>query len=253
MKGREYREMNDDIYRALVIQTSQFLRTDVWSDIRSRIKKQEENIWTENDTKEIREAVDEKFPPLIKFIEPAVIIGFYVYLANRGGQAFLDKTRTLGAPIQTFNLTNFELLGGLASRQELLIKGIDNTTKNWLASKIVRGKKKKLTDREIANQIRKKIPETYAYRSEAIVRTEMAEIVNSTELEAARRNEATHKSWSIAGANICPICEGNAGEGKRGINDTFSSGHERPPAHPYCKCLLEYLIPPIVGQRWSGE
>lgn len=247
-RSRRFGETKRELRQALTTQTSQLLRTDILKDISQRISKQEEPIFTERDEIEIREAVDRKFKPLSKFLSLTFLMEFYYWLSNKGGQNFLDKVGIR----REFDLKDRELIEGLRAREDLLIQSVDNTTKDWLARRIVEGKKARLTDREIANEIRLRVPETYKYRSEAIVRTETAEIVNRMEYEAAVQNDATKKRWTVAGMNTCEICYANEAEGWVGMDFVFLSGHTRPTAHPYCACLLDYQILP-GGRVWDGE
>lgn len=68
----------------------------------------------------------------------------------------------------------------------------------------------------------------------------------------------TIRVWSTAGdGGVCPICDG-LDETEIGMEDEFSfpgkflySGHrETPPAHPRCRCALEYreVEPPVIQQ-----
>lgn len=229
-RNKKFKELKYEFYQAFTIQTSEFLRQpDLWIDIKDKIGKQEEPVWTDDDERQIREVVEEKSKPLSKYIKPAVIMTGYIWFANRGGQAFLDKQKIN----QKFDLKDAGIIQDLGNKVDLLIDTVDNTSKKWIGNQIIKGKKIGLSDVDIANKIREKIPETYKYRSEAIVRTEMAEIVNKMELETAVRNQASFKTWFAAGLRICPVCQENDGE-KVGINGTFSSGDSSPPIHPLC-------------------
>ena len=46
------------------------------------------------------------------------------------------------------------------------------------------------------------------------------------------------------------VCEGNADDGPIAVGETFSSGDERPPAHPNCRCWLE---PGDTGEQAEDE
>lgn len=254
-RSKKFREMEKEIYQSFLIQTLQFLQTDIFNAIRSRIKKQEENeeeyIWTDADELQIREEVDNKFKSFLDFLSMTALMGFFVWLANKGGQSFLNKVKIK----REFDLKDKGILEGLGKKADLLIDGIDATTKAWLVKEIVSGKKEKLGDADIANRIREKIPSLYKYRAQRIVRTESADIVNRMEFETAVRNQAVGKRWKIAGTNVCEVCDGNEANGIIGMNATFSSGDLRPPAHPNCKCLLEYDVPLIIAGQggWAGE
>ncbi len=250
-RSKRFKEMEREIYQSFLIQTLQFLKTDVWENIRSRIGKQDEEIWTETDEIQIRDEVDKKFKSLFDFLPMIVWMSFFIWLANKGGQAFLDKAKIKGE----FDLKDIGVIEGLGKKTDLLINGVDITTKAWLANQIINGKKEKLKDIEIANNIREKISVTYKHRAEKVARTESADIVNRMEFETAIRNQATGKRWRTAGMNICPICEANEQDGLVGISASFNSGNLRPPAHANCKCLLEFDVPLIITNQggWTGE
>jgi len=251
-RSKKFKEFENEIYSSFLTQTSQLLRTDFLKQIKDRIGKQDEPIWTEKDEEEIREVIEENLEPISTFLSAVILVEYYVWFANRGGQSFLDKA---GITLD-FNLTNKDIIQDLGDRVDLLIDTVDNTTKEWLGNRIIEGKKNKLTDNEIANQIREKISDTYKYRTERIVKTEMAEIVNRTELRTAINNNASGKKWATAGDDrVSEACSANEDEGLVGIDAVFSSGHSRPPEHPNCRCLLEYSTPLIVHSKvgWTGE
>jgi len=248
LRTKKYRELRQEIYEAMIVQVSQFLRTDVLKNIKDRIGKQEEEIMTEKDEEEIMNEVEKEWKPLSNFLKVGSVIGFYHLVAKRGGQAFLDKMKIR----RTFELIDKEFISQLARRSDYLIKTVDDTTKKWIVKAIWKGKKERLTNPEIANVIRAKLSDTFKSRVESIVFTETANALNLAEFTTAQKNGATHKRWLTAGARVCPICMGNEGEGKIGINETFSSGNVRPPAHPLCKCTLDYDIPVVPHGGWFG-
>ena len=251
-RSEKFKEVKQEIKNAFLKQTMEFLgNNDLWESIRNRIGKMEQ-IWTERDEEQIKEEVENNLSSLNSYISRELLLDFYIYLYNRGGQSYFNK-RFQKAEISTvFNLKDPIIIEMLGKDIDLLITSVDNTTKKWLASQIIMGKKNKLTDMEIANEIRKKIPETYESRADNIVKTEMSEIVNKAEFETATRNGSTRKTWRAAGMNICPICQSNDGI-TLGMNGTFPSGDMRPPVHPRCRCLLEYDYPEFINNPWLGD
>jgi len=258
-RSRTYKETKNELERAFLTQLSQFLRSEVLKEIEERIPANENAIWTEAHENQVKDIVGKHFKELKNFISLPLLREFYLWLANRGGQSFLDKIRLrefkkvdiIGA---TFDLRDTTMIAELMNGVDLLISGLDDTTEQWLINQFVQGKKEKMSSSDIANLIRQKIPETYAYRADAIVSTESENIVNNMEFETAKRNEATAKRWTTAGMNVCDICLANEEAGVVGIDAAFPSGHQRPPAHPNCKCLMEFSIPPYIsGYGWKGE
>ena len=47
------------------------------------------------------------------------------------------------------------------------------------------------------------------------------------------------KRW-VAEPDACEICQDNEDDGWIGDDEVFSSGDDSPPAHPHCKCEIEY-------------
>lgn len=262
-RSKKFKEAYLQFYRAFTIQTTDFLRTEIFKQIaRNDPHEGAEHIYTESDINHIRNEVYRTFKPLTGYLNKRELLSYYIFLANAGGQAFLDKMKKhqmtkakSNADLKgVFVLEDPKFIGMLADDIDLLVDSVDSTTKTWIANQIIKGKTTGLSDFDIAEEIRKKIPETYKWRADRIVRTETANIVNKMEYETAVKNQATTKIWSAAGDNICQDCEGNDGE-EVGMDSTFPSGDFQPPAHPNCKCLLQYVVPPFIDidNAWSGE
>jgi len=52
------------------------------------------------------------------------------------------------------------------------------------------------------------------------------------------------KSWLVTGGNICDICQANADEGWIPLDQPFQSNHDRPLAHPACRCTMLTRVKP---------
>lgn len=259
-RSKEYKEFKEKVEKALIQQQSEVLRRPEIRRSVSKIRKEDKDVWTERDEEEVKEKIDENMKPLGDYLDIREIVQFFAYCANRGGQAFFDK---VGIDAE------FDILGDkdinkirksreersqMFARAENLIVQLDGTTQDRLTKSINKGRREGQSYPMIVNQIRKEIPDMSKNRAKMIARTEMGELVNDTEMRAARMNHAQVKTWNAAGPNICEICAGNDGE-EIGLDGTFKSGHNRPPAHPNCKCLLEYKMPPITAgmQPWTGS
>ena len=258
-RSKKYKEARNELEQAFLIQTSQFLRSEVLKEIDEKIPVNENTIWTEAYENQVKDIVRKHFKELRNFVSLPLLREFYLWLANKGGQSYFDKIRLrefkkvdiIGA---TFDLRDTALITELMNGVDLLIDGLDDTTEEWLIQQFIKGKQEGLSSYDIANLIREKIPETYAYRADTIVATESENIVNQMEFETAKRNEATAKRWVTAGINVCEECMMNEGAGWIGIDASFPTGELRPPHHPNCRCLLEYEIPPYIsGYGWRGE
>ena len=253
-----YKEAEEEIRKAFILQASELFRRDSFKEKiekRLRFKKvsgdlsEDNEIFDEEESfNSAKESIDEEKKPLNSYLKGGLLVGFYMYLANRGGQSFLDKAGIN----ETFNLTDTGIIEQFVSKADALILQLERTTSDKLARIITEGRKDGLSYNKMANIVRKEIPETYKNRAKAIVRTETAELVNDTEMRAARMNHAQEKIWVAAGPNICDICLGND-EVRAGLDAYFPSGDIRPPAHPNCKCLLDYVFPPVGDSvAWTG-
>jgi hypothetical protein len=79
-------------------------------------------------------------------------------------------------------------------------------------------------------------------RAEGIAVTETGNAYSeSTMIQANAMKQAgldMEKSWLITGGPVCDDCQGNADDEWIPIDQLFSSGDDRPLAHPYCRCAL---------------
>lgn len=196
----------------------------------------------------VRNAVNEEINPLDEFIDSLSIFLFYIWAFNVGGNDFLQAKRI---PVK-FDLRNEQILELIRGKTDLLIQVLDKTTKNFIAEKIIEGIKSGLTKNQVTDSIRDILPETYAKRAETVAYTEMSNMVNASELETATRNNAVAKRWITVGDDLVDeICEANEAEETININDSFQSGDMRPPAHPNCRCVLEFDVINL-GYFWNG-
>jgi hypothetical protein len=89
-------------------------------------------------------------------------------------------------------------------------------------------------------------------RSEMIARTELSGAANATALDFAHAvadsGIALTKSWL---AGNCDLCMGNEDDGAIGLDESFSSGDDAPPAHPACTCSL--AVDPVEEPSASGD
>jgi SPP1 gp7 family putative phage head morphogenesis protein len=119
---------------------------------------------------------------------------------------------------------------------------ITEGTRDMLRSTVERGIDEGLTTDELASEIQ----DSHAFsdsRSKMIARTEIRMAQMGGQHGAAVAMGATHKYWSTSkDDNVSEECKGNALDGIIKIDQSFSSGDEAPPAHPNCRCVVNYLI-----------
>jgi len=265
--GEKYKEANILFFRAFVRQVQTFLRSQAFEQMvkNPAFIENSKHIWTEADSNHVKRTVDLHIQPLKKFIEEGSIYNYFIYLAEVGGQSFIDNARKrtmkaakIPAAASTsaiFVLKNPMYQRILGRKANLLITSVDNTTKQWLSNQIISGKAEGVATAEIVKTIQTKIPETFKYRADMIVRTETSNIVNQMENQTAQNNDATDKEWQVAGENVCDICDGNEGD-VIGMDASFPSGDDLPPAHPNCKCYITYTVPPYIdfsNPKWTGQ
>lgn len=251
-RRKEYKSMMGKLSRAMREQVIDLLDSGILEDVDAMlgpIGKAATRIHDEDDDLDIEDAIRRKIKPIDSKASDA-FVDFLILIFNLGGQDFLNKHNI---PV-TFNLTNEGIKSGIKTKALGSIKGIDDTTAKWVKDQIAAGRKNGLLNSEIGDKIKEKVPETYAGRSERIVRTESSDMVGRSEHETANRNGASHKDWVVVPDNsVCEICLQNEAAGTIGINQAFPSGDMREPAHPNCRCLVEYQFTPFMGSIWSGQ
>lgn len=117
-----------------------------------------------------------------------------------------------------------------------LVTGLNEETKARLAEVIGKAIEEKRGIPGLARDIRNSFDDMTKARSEMIARTETCDALEQAFLDRTGDMGITGKEWVTF--DPCSICEGNEAEGIVPIDYVFSSGDERPPAHPNCRCAL---------------
>ena len=111
-----------------------------------------------------------------------------------------------------------------------------------------------LTEQGVSADVFNKQVQRYAKtlhknRASRIARTELSNSYNFGQEDSLRQAREAgelpgdpEKTWMAGGADPCEKCTGNEGEGYIPLDDTFSSGHMRPTAHPQCECAGGYRV-----------
>lgn len=154
--------------------------------------------------------------------------------AEQGGQ---NAYKALNLS-ETFKLTNPKFKALLGDRSNYLIDSVDSTTKDWLINRIVDGKASKLTNAEIADQISSDMDEITDSRADTIVNTEVANAMQTAELDTYSEQGVTKKVWVLS-EDVGDECGDNADAGPIGIDEVFPSGDDAPPLHPNCRCFIQ--------------
>lgn len=88
---------------------------------------------------------------------------------------------------------------------------------------------------EFAKAIRDEWATASQASAERIAVTEWNRAASSATMISYRAQGIERKVWFTVGG-ACAICVGNAAAGEIPMADLFPSGHDAPPAHPWCRC-----------------
>jgi len=259
--SRQFKEFEEEFEKAISGHFEDMIKTPgLWEDINKRFgNKDEDSAWDKDDLEDVREIVLKNVKELEEFVNTEKLRKAMTYFAERGGQAFLDKVNLekvskRGVLEKKFNAEGEEMQRRIQRRVNETVSLVGDTDKKEIANSIFRGKEEGLAHEDIVKDIREKVPSMSNKRAMRISRTEMGECVNDTEMLTAKKNNASSKTWSAAGPNICDECLENDRRTIQGLDGIFPSGDERPPIHPNCKCLLEYTMPPVEPPEvWRGD
>ena len=252
----EYKKNHKHVERSMKEQVDELLDSNLFTDIDNAIGSltkatapKPDRVMTESDELEIQDAVIKNMKPLSEKIGET-FADFMILVFNLGGQDFLNKHNIPA----TFDLEDEQIIEAIKTQTLKAITGIDDTTRQWVKDQIVAGREAGLSNSDIADSIREVVPKTYEGRADRIVRTETSHMVGQSEHVTAQKNGASHKEWvTVNDGSVCPICEGNAAAGFIGFNETFPSGDLHEPAHPNCRCLVDYQFTPAMGTTWHGQ
>ena len=250
-RRKEYGHTRDLLAEAMKKQVYEVLRSNLFEDIHAAIgsAQKADRITSESDDLEVEDAVRKHLKKVADQIGQEMT-DFLILVFNMGGQDFLNKHNIPA----TFDLTSEEIVDGIKQVSKLVLAGVDDTTAQWVADQIKAGRADGLSNADIASNIRDAVPDTYEGRAERIVRTETARMVGSSENMAATNNGASHKYWVTVGDGaVCQICQDNEDAGTIGLSESFPSGDDQEPAHPNCRCLVEYQFTPFMGTSWAGS
>ena len=117
-----------------------------------------------------------------------------------------------------------------------LVTQMNEETKRRLAQVISEGIEQKRGIPGLARDIKGEFSNMTKRRSEMIARTETADALSTASLDRMQDMKIDGKEWVTS--DPCEICAGNEAEGVVSVDHVFSSGHDRPPAHPNCECAI---------------
>lgn len=145
----------------------------------------------------------------------------------------------------TFDLQNPRALDFLNKHALENTNSYSDTMKEDLALEVQQGVEQGQSVDQIAAAIGDFFDDQSDYRAERLARTETIDAYAQGNLEGYRQSGVvTGKEWLFDGGECkSGICPTNVDDGVIGLDETFSSGDDAPPAHPNCECALQ----PITG------
>lgn len=131
-------------------------------------------------------------------------------------------------------------------------KVVNETTRDEIRAMVVRGLDEGKSYAKVAREIKGRFsqyavgqPQKHiASRAELVAVTENAYAYESGNRMLIDDLKATgltlEKRWNVVDAGCCEICDENAAQGWIDSESVHVSGHDRPPAHPACRCGETY-------------
>jgi hypothetical protein len=153
-----------------------------------------------------------------------------------------DVTATVGV---SFDLANPRAVHYLTRYGADRVRQIDETTRAQIRTIVTDGVDQGLSYTTIAGQLRQAFATMSAERARLISTTEAGNAYSAGSLAAAQELQAAGvpmlKSWlTVHDELVDPNqCEPNEAEGWIPLDQVFQSGHDRPLAHPRCRCVLQ--------------
>ena len=179
------------------------------------------------------------------------LAAYLVWAGEQGGQSALDKLGVQGI----FNLKSEKFINYFDDYSKLIIKSVDDTTKEWIAGKIQEGKNNGLSPYEIQQSLINDGKIISKIRAERIVLTETAKAMYEVETEASKRYGIKYWIWRTSlDERVCKICAPLEGLRAK-VGEEFPGGYHQP-AHVSCRCYTEDEIPDgwdVPGKGWLGE
>lgn len=166
---------------------------------------------------------------------------------------FIEKGLTYGAQALiaqfdsdiVFSLENPRAVAYTENYAATQVKGINETSKSELRNVLARGVDNGWSYTRLARAIKDTFNTFSSQRAHLIAVTEIGNAYQEGNMIVAHDLQASgltmEKHWKTVGDDrVDPDCKANDDEGWITVANTFSSGHQRPLAHPRCRCVLQY-------------
>jgi hypothetical protein len=150
---------------------------------------------------------------------------------------------TVDSELDQLGLTGKQAATWAAEKSADLVRGIDTTTRERLASVVAKGIEEQLGIEGTARLIRSELDDMTVKRSLMIAATEVNDAFTFAALTKMSAQGIEYKRI-ILSPDACPICEENADAGPIKVDEDFPSGDDGPPFHPLCRCTVTGARPP---------
>lgn len=178
----------------------------------------------------------------------ATVMGHAVeaYLQGSAQMVEWGRTATTDLPIYYEGPPMREAIAYARKHSAQLVTRMNQETKDRLAQAVATAIDEKAGVDGLARAIRGAFDDMSKSRAQTIARTETCDSLEQAFMDRAKDLGITGKEWIVApqGDYPCEECEANGHEGPVKLDHVFSSGHERPPAHPNCVCALAPVMLP---------
>lgn len=170
-----------------------------------------------------------------------------IALGEVGIEGFTKALEEAGVDVEAsgdvFALANPRATSYAAERAAALITELEEGTRTLIRKTISTAIAEQWSVNELADELAK----DYAFspqRAATIASTEMNDALTQSQLAAWRESGVVvAKRWLLSNdEGVCPICSGNADEGRVDLAKDFASGDDGPPAHPNCRCSVAPIV-----------
>ena len=181
-------------------------------------------------------------------------------------QEFVEKGLTYGAndiigqfdAEKVFSLDNPRAVAYTKDYAANTVTGINETSKATLRRVLERGVDNGWSYDRVVHNIKETFNTFSTSRARLIAVTEMGNAYQEGNMIVARDLQSAgltmEKRWLTVGDDaVDPDCNANADEGWIPVDQTFSSGADRPLAHPRCRCVLQFQRVTTIVEHKKGK
>lgn len=174
---------------------------------------------------------DDQIVALTKIIATAIPVFF------KGGKEEAENTLNIGVDLDLLNPKVKAVLEAYTASE---VTKIDETTRSQIKRIIDQAIEAGKGVPEVAREINNQFTMFGKVRSQLIAHNEIAEVYSQAEMMSYRESGVVKgKKWYTAGDDkVSQGCYDNEKQGVIGINKQFQSGHDAPPRHPRCRCVV---------------